>query len=126
MAESKIIVAARQPANSQRAMGMDVMQNILQSNPDIGAVFCENDEMALGAIEAIAAVNKQSQIKVIGFDGTNDALDAIKAGRLTGSVAQQPFEMGKMGVQAAYDFLHGKKVEKETFVPVKLITKDSL
>jgi ribose transport system substrate-binding protein len=126
MTESKIIVAARQPANSQRAMGMDVMQNILQSNPDIGAVFCENDEMALGAIEAIAAVNKQSQIKVIGFDGTNDALDAIKAGRLTGSVAQQPFEMGKMGVQAAYDFLHGKKVEKETFVPVKLITKDSL
>lgn len=126
MAESKITVAVRQPANSQRAMGMDVMQNILQSNPDIMAVFCENDEMALGAIEAIAAVNKQDQIKVVGFDGTDDALAAIKAGRLTATVAQQPYEMGKIGVQAAYDFLHGKTVQKETYVPVKLITKDSL
>lgn len=126
MAESKIIVAARQPANSQRAMGMDVMQNILQSNPDIVAVFCENDEMALGAIEAIAAVNKQDQIKVVGFDGTEDALKAIKTGRLAATVAQQPYEMGKMGVQAAYDFLHGKTVQKEIYVPVKLITKDSL
>jgi ribose transport system substrate-binding protein len=86
---------AKQSADSQRIKGMDVMQNILQAHPDISAIFAENDEMALGAIEAIAAAGKSDQVKVVGFDGTADALDAIKGGRMaasaTSNTATLPF-----------------------------------
>lgn len=116
-------VVAKQPADSQRALGMNVMQNMLQAHPNIKGVFCENDEMALGAVEAIAAAGKSSQIVVIGFDGNSDAVDAVNAGRMVATVAQQPTMMGEMGVQAALDYLNGKTVEKTTFVPVSLIKK---
>lgn len=127
MDKKGIKIVATQAADSQRAKGMDVMQNILQAHPNIAAVFSENDEMALGAIEAIAAAGKSAQIKVVGFDGTKDALTAIKEGRMAGTVAQQPYEMGKMGVSAAVALLKdNKRSEKETYVPVKLLTKDNL
>lgn len=116
-------IVAKQPADSQRALGMNVMQNMLQANPNIKGVFCENDEMALGAVEAIAAAGKKGQIAVIGFDGNSDAVDAVNDGRMAATVAQQPFMMGEMGVQAAFDHLNGKAVEKTTFVPVSLIKK---
>ena len=117
-------IVAKQSADSQRAKGMDVMQNILQAHPTLAAVFCENDEMALGAIEAISAAGKS--VKVVGFDGTGDARAAIKAGRMEATVAQQPYEMGKIGVKTAVAFLKGEKVEKTTFVPVELLTKDKV
>lgn len=123
MDEKGLDIVARQPADSQRAKGMDVMQNILQANPDVKAVFCENDEMALGAIEAVAAAGLEDQVKVVGFDGTDDAVNAIKENRLAGSVAQQPFVMGELGVQAAVDFINGKSLEETTYVPVKLISE---
>jgi len=126
MKEVGIKIVAAQSADSQRAKGMDVMQNILQAHPKLVGVFAENDEMALGAIEAIAAAGKSDQIKVIGFDGTADARAAIKEGRMTATVAQQPYEMGKLGVKTAAAFLAGQKVEKTTFVPVELITPDKL
>jgi ribose transport system substrate-binding protein len=126
MKEKGFDLVASQTAESQRAKGMDVMQNILQAHPNLAAVFAENDEMALGAVEAIAAAGKTKQITVVGFDGTADAVAAIKEGRMAGSVAQQPYEMGKLGVDTAVAFLDGKKPEKETYVPVKLLTPDTL
>lgn len=126
MKEKGFELVASQTAESQRAKGMDVMQNILQAHPNLAAVFAENDEMALGAVEAIAAAGKTKQVTVVGFDGTADAVAAIKEGRMAGSVAQQPYEMGKLGVDTAIAFLDGKKPEKETYVPVKLLTPDTL
>ena len=64
------------------------MENILQSNPDIKGVFAHNDEMALGALEAIEASGKD--IKVVGFDATDDAQKAVKEGKLAATVAQKP------------------------------------
>ena len=126
MAEKGIQIVAKQPADSQRSLGMTVMQNIIQANPDLAAVFCENDEMALGALEAVNAANLAGQIKIIGFDGTDDAVASIKQGGLLGSVAQQPFEIGKMGVDMAVKALKGEKLPEVTYVPVKLLTKDNL
>lgn len=127
MKEKGIKIVASQTAESQRAKGMDVMQNILQAHPNLAAVFAENDEMALGAVEAIAAAGKSKQVLVVGFDGTGDALASIKEGRMAATVAQQPYEMGKLGVETAVAFLNdGKKPESETYVPVKLITPDTL
>ncbi|MDI3548567.1 MAG: ribose transport system substrate-binding protein [Halanaerobiales bacterium] len=126
MEEKGIKIVAKQPADSQRALGMTVMQNMLQAHPEIDAVFAENDEMALGAYEAIRAARLEDKIKVVGFDGTADALQSIKEGKLAGSVAQQPYEMGKMGVDAAIKFLNGEELPEVTYVPVKLITKENV
>jgi ribose transport system substrate-binding protein len=123
MTSKNITIAAKQPADSQRSLGLTVMQNIIQAHPDLKAVFCENDEMALGAMEAIKAARKA--IKVIGFDGTDDAITSIKKGEMSGTVAQQPYEMGRMGVDAALKVLKHQKLSPVTYVPVKLITKDN-
>jgi ribose transport system substrate-binding protein len=119
-------VVARQPADSQRSLGMTVMQNILQANPGIKAVFSENDEMALGALEAINAAGRGGDIIIVGFDGTDDAVASIKAGGLAGSVAQQPYEIGKMGVDMALKALAGEELPETIYVPVRLLTKDNL
>jgi ribose transport system substrate-binding protein len=126
MNEKGIDIVAKQPADSQRALGMTVMQNMLQAHPEIDGVFAENDEMALGAYEAVRAARLEDKIKIVGFDGTADAIQSIREGKLAGTVAQQPYEMGIMGVDAAVDFLNGKEIPETIYVPVKLITKDNV
>ncbi|HBY56657.1 MAG TPA: hypothetical protein DEG96_02160 [Candidatus Atribacteria bacterium] len=68
-----IKLAAKQTADFDRAKGMSVMENILQAQPKIDAVFAQNDEMALGAIQAIKAANRQNEMFVVGFDAVLDA-----------------------------------------------------
>ncbi len=75
------------------------MENIIQGNKDIQVVFAHNDEMALGAAKAIMANNIDAT--VIGFDGGDDALDAIENGEMQATVAQQPDLIGELGVQIA-------------------------
>jgi ribose/xylose/arabinose/galactoside ABC-type transport system permease subunit/ABC-type sugar transport system substrate-binding protein len=98
-------LVASQTASSERAQGFNVSQNILQAHPDLRAIFGANDEMALGALEAVAAAGRSESVKVVGFDASPDALEAIREGRLAGSVAQFPAEMGRMGVAEAVAFL---------------------
>ena len=98
------------------------MENLLQGKPEIKAVFAHNDEMALGAVEAINSSGKD--IMVIGFDGNDDAINAIKAGEMEATVAQQPELIGKLAVDAGRDVLQGKKLEKIIPAPLKLVTKD--
>ena len=118
-ADKALDVVASQTANFNRAEGMTVMENILQSSGDIKGVFAHNDEMALGAIEAIAASGKD--IKVIGFDATDDAVAAVKAGRMAATVAQKPDLMGVTAVQTAIKLMNGDTVEKSLPVEVELI-----
>ncbi|MEG0497986.1 MAG: D-ribose ABC transporter substrate-binding protein [Carnobacterium sp.] len=123
-AKDTLDVVDKQTANFDRAKGLTVMENMLQSKPEIQAVFAQNDEMALGAIEAIQAAGKTGDIQVVGFDGTDDGLDAIEAGTLSATVAQQPEEMGKLAMQAAFDHFSGKDVEKSIASPLELIKGD--
>ncbi|WP_442853544.1 ribose ABC transporter substrate-binding protein RbsB [Bacillus sp. FJAT-27231] len=120
-ADKKLDVVAKQSADFDRTKGLNVMENILQGHPDIQAVFAHNDEMALGAIEAIASSGKD--ILVIGFDGNDDAIKSVKAGQLAATVAQQPVLIGQLAVQAAGDTMKGKKVEKTIPAPLKMVTK---
>ena len=119
-------IVARQPADSQRSLGMTVMQNMLQAHPNIKAVFCENDEMALGALEAVRLARKQNQVQIVGFDAVGDALNSIKNGGLAGTIAQQPYEMGRIGVNSALKVIKGEEVPETIFVPVQLINKDNV
>ena len=120
-AAKSLNIVARQTANFNRAEGLTVMENILQSNPDIKGVFAHNDEMALGALEAITAAGKD--IVVIGFDATDDAVAAVKAGTMAATVAQKPDEIGKIAIQTAVKSLKGEAVETSIPVDLELIKK---
>ncbi len=118
-----IRVVASQTANWERDQGFNVFQNILQSHPEVQALFACSDLMALGAIEAIAAAGKSGQILVVGFDAINDGRDAIRAGSMTGSVAQFPHEMGRLAIESAYRFMHGESIPAYIPVKIELITQ---
>ncbi|MGJ7913633.1 ribose ABC transporter substrate-binding protein RbsB [Neobacillus sp. LXY-1] len=112
-----IKVVAKQAADFDRTKGLTVMENILQANKDIQAVFAHNDEMALGALQAIEAAGLKNVI-VVGFDATDDAVKAVKDGKLAATVAQKPADIGKFGVETAAKVVKKETVEK--FIPVSL------
>lgn len=118
-------IVASQTANWERDQGFNVFQNILQSHPDVQAVFACSDLMALGAVEAIAAAKKTGQITVVGFDATSEARDAINKSSMDASVAQSPAQMGALAVENAVKLLKGEQVQPEFVVPIKLITKEN-
>ena len=111
----------KQSANFDRAKGLTVMENILQAHSDLQGVFAQNDEMALGASEA--ASSKGKDFIIVGFDGTEDGLKAIKDGKMSATIAQKPEEMGKLALQAAYDHFAGKKVDEKIDSPLDLVTE---
>lgn len=118
-----ITLAASQTADFDRAKGLQVMENILQAQKKIDAVFAQNDEMALGAVQAIAAAKRDKEMFVVGFDAIADALKAVQEGKLAATIAQQPKEMGRLAVEAAVKALGGQTLPKFTPVPLKLVTK---
>ena len=116
IAGTEIEVVAKQVADFDRTQGLSVMENILQAQPEIDAVFAHNDEMALGAQKAIEASGRE--IIIVGFDATDDAVAAVKEGKMSATVAQQPSLIGELGVETAKKILDGESVED--FVPVDL------
>lgn len=117
VADKQLEVASKQTAKFNRAEGLNVTQNIIQSHPDIKAIFAHNDEMALGAIEAIGT----KDILVVGFDGNDDAMKSIKNKKLDATIAQQPALMGEDAVKAILDLKDGKTIKSEVKVPLKLV-----
>ncbi|OQY08654.1 MAG: D-ribose ABC transporter substrate-binding protein, partial [Marinitoga sp. 4572_148] len=107
---------SKQTANFNRAEGLTVMENLLQAYPDIDAVFAQNDEMALGAVEAIKSEGKLGKIVVVGFDAIPDAINAVKNGEMAATVAQQPSLMGKLAVEKAVGYLESHTI----YFPVNL------
>lgn len=115
-------VVASQPADFDRAKGLSVMENILQSNNDIQAVFAHNDEMALGALQAIDAAGKKG-IVVVGFDATADAVSAVNAGTMSATVAQKPDLIGQQAIETAVKVAKGEQVPSAIPVELELVTK---
>lgn len=116
-----LVIVASQAADFDRTKGLNVMENILQAQPEIDIVFAHNDEMALGAIKAIEAAKRD--ILVIGFDGTDDAVAAVNDGTMLATVAQQAGMIGAIGVETADKVLKGEEVPAYTPVPLKMIQK---
>lgn len=115
--ESSLKVVAKQAADFDRTKGLTVMENILQGNKDIKAVFAHNDEMALGAQKALQDAGMNDVI-VVGFDATDDAVKAVKDGKMGATVAQQPDLIGSLGVETAIKVLNNENVDE--FIPVQL------
>jgi ABC-type sugar transport system substrate-binding protein len=120
-----IKVVASQPADFDRAKGLDVMTNLLQANSAIKGVFADNDEMALGAIKALGD-RAGKEVMVVGFDGTPDGLKAVEDGTMVATVAQQPKVLGRKAVEQAVKAARGETVQQVVDVEVKVVTKQNL
>ena len=118
-----IEVVAEVAADFARAEGVSAMEDILQNNPDVNAVFAANDEMALGALEALKARGKTEDVLLVGYDGTEEATQVVlKDQGIDATVAQDPYEMGKVGVEEAVAAAKGQSVKKTINTGVTLVT----
>jgi len=118
-------VVAEQTAEWDRAKGLSVTENILAGNPNIKGIFGSNDNMALGAVEALKAAAKLKDVMVVGFDANPDAAASILAGEMTASVAQAPGNIGGFGIQALVDLKAGKTLEPWIDTGTVLVTKEN-
>ena len=118
-------VVAEQTAEWDRAKGLSVTENILAGNPNIKGIFGSNDNMALGAVEALKAASKLQDVMVVGFDANPDAAASILAGEMTASVAQAPGNMGGFSIEALVDLKAGKTLEAWIDTGTVLVTKEN-
>lgn len=109
-----------------RALGMQVMENWLQADPDIDAIASNNDEMAIGAIKAAEAAGRLDDIIIGGVDATMDALEFVKAGKLSVTVFQDAYGQGGGGVESAYKVAKGESIEKLVWIPYELVTLENV
>lgn len=120
-------MVAQQSADFDRAKGLDVMQSILQAHPDIKAVFCGNDAMAMGAYQALVAAGKDKQVKVFGFDGADDVVKMIAEGKIAATGMQFPKLMARTSAEFADEFIRGKRdFPQKVPVPVELVTPQNV
>ena len=117
-------VVAIQPADSDRAKGQTVAENLLTANPNLKAIFATNDEMALGALNAAKAAGMS--LVIVGFDASPDALASIEAGELSGSVAQFPGKIGELGTLTAAAVARGESVESFVNTGVDVVSIDNI
>jgi len=114
-------LVAAQPANYQRLAALQVMENLMQAQRDIGGVFAANDAMATGAIEALDGANRKAL--VVGINGTKEAVDAIKAGKMLATGDYSAFLHGCIGTMAAIRALRKQPVPTEVVFPAKVVDK---
>lgn len=118
-----IEIIARQSANFNQRDGRTVFAQILKENPEIDGVFAHNDDMVLGAIDAALQEGRTGDIKFVGFDAIDLAVSALEKGDLEATIAQQPAEMGRLGVEMAAKYLHGESLPGYIPVDLALVTQ---
>ncbi len=120
-------MVAQQSGEFDRAKGMEVMEAMLQAHPDINAVFCGNDAMAMGAYQALVAASKADKVKVFGFDGADDVVKLIAEKKIEATGMQFPKTMAKKAAEFADEYLKGKRdFPQKVPVPVELVTQDNV
>ena len=124
--EGALNIVASQPANWNRKKARELAANILKGDPNLKAIFVANDDMALGVVRAVQAAGATGKIMVVSVDGTPEAIDALKQGLLTGTVAQYPDAMAYMAIETMVKKLNGETVPEKISSPIKLITKDNV
>jgi len=115
-------MVAQQSADFDRAKALEVMEPILQANPDINAVFCGNDAMAMGAYQALLAAGKDETVKIFGFDGADDVVNMIKEGKIVATGMQFPELMAQTAAESADKYLKGDRdMPQKVPVAVELV-----
>lgn len=120
-------MVAQQSADFDRTKALEVLESILQANPNIDAVFCGNDAMAMGAYQALLAAGKSGKVKIFGFDGASDVLAAVGEGKITATVMQFPKTMARTAAENAHKYLNGERsFPQRVPVAVELVTKGNV
>jgi ribose transport system substrate-binding protein len=116
-------MVAQQTAEFDRSRALDIMESILQAHPDIQAVFCGNDAMALGAYQALLGAGRAQSVRVFGFDGSQDAVKAIAAAKISATAMQYPQIMAATAAEFADRYLRGERnLPRRVAVAVDLVT----
>ncbi|MCF2494688.1 D-ribose ABC transporter substrate-binding protein [Dyadobacter chenhuakuii] len=124
---SDLKMVAQQSADFDRNKAMEVLESILQAHPDIDAVFCGNDAMAMGAYQALVAAGKADKVKVFGFDGAEDVVNSIKDGKILATGMQFPEVMAQTAANFADEYFKGKRdFPRKMPVAVELVVKDNI
>lgn len=111
-------MVAQQSADFDRNKALEVLESVLQSHDDIDAVFCGNDAMAMGAYQALLAAGKAEQVKVFGYDGSEDVVESISQGKIAATVMQYPKVMARTSAEYAHEYLANGKRDFEQKIPV--------
>ena len=120
-------MVAQQSGDFDRAKGLEVMESILQKNPDINAVFCGNDAMAMGAYQALVSAGKADKVKVFGFDGADDVVKLIAEKKIAATGMQFPKVMAQKAAEYADEYLKGKRgFQQKIPVKVELVTPENV
>lgn len=120
-------MVAQQSADFDRNKAMEVLESILQAHPNIDAVFCGNDAMAMGAYQAVAAAGKADKIMIFGFDGAKDVIDSINEGKIVATGMQFPKLMAQKAADSADEYLKGKRdFEQKIPIAVELVTRENI
>jgi ABC-type sugar transport system substrate-binding protein len=120
-------MVSQQSADFDRTKALEVLEAILQAQPDINAVFCGNDAMAMGAYQALLAAGKADKVKVFGFDGADDVVKAVAEGKIAATVMQFPKTMAKTAAESADLYIKGKRdFQQRTPVAVELVNRDTV
>jgi ribose transport system substrate-binding protein len=120
-------MVAQQSADFDRAKALEVMESILQAQPNIDAVFCANDAMAMGAYQALVASGKHDEVKVFGFDGADEVVKLIAEGKIVATGMQFPKTMARTAAENADEWLKGKRdFQQKVPVAVELVTQENV
>jgi ribose transport system substrate-binding protein len=120
-------LVAQQSADFDRNKAMEVLESILQAHPDIDAVFCGNDAMAMGAYQALVAAGKAKEVGVFGFDGADDVMNSIRDGKIKATGLQSPQTMARTAAQYADEYIKGKRdFAKKVPVAVELVDQANI
>jgi len=120
-------MVAQQSADFDRTKALEVLEAILQANPNIDAVFCGNDAMAMGAYQALLAAGKAAKVKVFGFDGADDVVRSVADGKIAATVMQFPKTMARTAAENADRYLKGERTfPQRTPVAVELVTRENV
>jgi ABC-type sugar transport system substrate-binding protein len=125
-AQGRFDVVQISPADFDRQRASLAAAEILRARPPVQGFFAVNDEMALGTADAVASAGHGRSVAVIGVDGIPEALDALKSGELSATVAQYPYTVGQLGVEACLAAIRGKSVPANIVAPVQVVTRDNV
>jgi ABC-type sugar transport system substrate-binding protein len=125
-ARGRFVVTQTIPADFDRKRAMFAAAELLRSRPAVGAFFAVNDEMALGIADAVRTTGTGGKVVIIGLDGIPEALAAVNSGALSATIAQYPFTIGQLGVEACLAALRGKSVPAKVDSPVQVVTRDNV
>jgi len=105
-----------------RSKALNAAEDLMRANPDIKGFFAANDQMALGIAQAVKNAGKKGQIAIVGVDGIEDALAAVKSGDISATVSQYPYTIGQLGVEACLAASKGKSLPADVKAPVQVVT----